>query len=156
MIELLVVIAIVGIMSTIVTASLNSARSKARDARRLADIRAVQIALEMSYDKNGGYPASLSELTDADSGRFLPVVPVPPVGAGQTEYAYAPIGEGEICTSYHLGVSLEDKNNQSLNVDADFPVGTVCGDGGTDFDGNAANCDGGTAADEDNCYDIEP
>lgn len=56
LIELLVVIAIIGLLSSVVFASLNSARSKARDARRLADMRQIQIALELYYDTNGVYP----------------------------------------------------------------------------------------------------
>ncbi|PIS13297.1 MAG: prepilin-type cleavage/methylation domain-containing protein, partial [Candidatus Tagabacteria bacterium CG09_land_8_20_14_0_10_41_14] len=50
LIELLVVIAIIGILSSVVLASLNSARKKARDARRVADIKQIQLALEMYFD----------------------------------------------------------------------------------------------------------
>lgn len=56
LIELLVVIAIIGILSSVVLASLNSARSKARDARRKADMKQIQLALELYYDSNGSYP----------------------------------------------------------------------------------------------------
>jgi len=58
LIELLVVIAIIGILSSVVLASLNSARSKARDSKRLADVKQLQIALEFFYDQNGAYPTS--------------------------------------------------------------------------------------------------
>lgn len=58
LIELLVVIAIIGILATVVIASLTSARTKARDAKRMGDARAVQTALEMYYNDNGVYPAS--------------------------------------------------------------------------------------------------
>ena len=58
LIELLVVIAIIGILSSIVLASLNSARKKGRDARRVADIKQIQLALELYYDANSNYPTS--------------------------------------------------------------------------------------------------
>lgn len=58
LIELLVVIAIIGILSSVVLASLNSARAKARDARRYSDLNQVQLALELYYDSNGSYPVT--------------------------------------------------------------------------------------------------
>jgi len=50
LIELLVVIAIIGILATIVLVSLNSARVKARNARRQSDIHQISLAMEMCYD----------------------------------------------------------------------------------------------------------
>jgi len=58
LIELLVVIAIIGLLATIVLVSLNKARMKARDTRRRADLKQMQLAVEMHYDDNGFYPST--------------------------------------------------------------------------------------------------
>lgn len=58
LIELLVVIAIIGVLATIVLVSLNNARQKGRDAKKLQEIKRLQLALDMYYDKNGTYPVS--------------------------------------------------------------------------------------------------
>ncbi|MFH1171716.1 MAG: type II secretion system protein, partial [bacterium] len=42
LVELLVVIAIIGLLSTIAFISLNRARAKARDAKRISDVRELQ------------------------------------------------------------------------------------------------------------------
>lgn len=65
LIELLVVIAIIGMLSSVVLASLNSARAKARDSRRISDLRQVQNAVEMYYHDHGTYPLTT---THADGG----------------------------------------------------------------------------------------
>lgn len=56
LIELLVVIAIIGLLSSVVLASMNTARQKARDAARISDIRQIQTAIEMYASDNGHYP----------------------------------------------------------------------------------------------------
>lgn len=57
LIELLVVIAIIGILSSVVLASLNTARAKARDTARKSDLKQLQTALELYYNSNGNYPS---------------------------------------------------------------------------------------------------
>jgi len=98
LIELLVVIAIIGLLASIVLVSLNSARSKARDARRLADARQIRAALEMYYDKYGGYPyypypsciysTSSNFLQELVSGGFLGQVPTDPLNTDDPRYRY--------------------------------------------------------------------
>lgn len=56
LIELLVVIAIIGILSSVVLASLNTARAKARDVKRKQDIVQLRTALEGYFADTGSYP----------------------------------------------------------------------------------------------------
>lgn len=60
LIELLVVIAIIGLLATVVMAAVNASRVKSRDARRKADFKAIQVALELYYDDKGRYPTALA------------------------------------------------------------------------------------------------
>jgi general secretion pathway protein G len=59
LIELLVVIAIIGLLSTLSVVALSSAREKARNAKRVADIKQIQTALELYYNDNNAYPTSV-------------------------------------------------------------------------------------------------
>lgn len=58
LIELLVVIAIIGLLSTLAVVALSSARQKARDSKRLSDLKQIQTALELYYTDNNAYPTA--------------------------------------------------------------------------------------------------
>jgi len=58
LIELLVVIAIIGVLASVVLVSLNTARARARDARRVADKRQLVTALNLYYNENNRWPDS--------------------------------------------------------------------------------------------------
>ena len=58
LIELLVLISIIALLSSVVLASLNSARMKARDTKRIEDLKQIQTALEMYRNDQGKYPSS--------------------------------------------------------------------------------------------------
>jgi len=53
LIELLVVISIIGFLATASLVAFNSARTKARDTRRKADLTQIRKALDLYYDKYG-------------------------------------------------------------------------------------------------------
>ncbi len=60
LIELLVVIAIIGILSTLAIIALGSARQKARDSKRVADLNQIGKALELFYSDNNIYPTLIT------------------------------------------------------------------------------------------------
>jgi len=117
LIELLVVIAIIGILTTIAVISLNNARAKARDAKRVADIKQVQTALELFFNDQGRYPTtaefangSLYSTSTSGTTTYMAAVPTasnPPDGScttGQNTFAYTGSDDGSSYTiSYCLG-----------------------------------------------------
>ncbi len=63
LIELLVVIAIIGLLASVVLASLESTRAKARDAKRISDLEQIRNALELYRADHGRYPGPETEPT---------------------------------------------------------------------------------------------
>lgn len=162
LIELLVVIAIIGVLASVVLASLNNARRKSRDARRIADIKQIQLALELYFDANNAYSDDIYSATVGIAPTFIPVVPKDPLDNSTYKYADCPAPH----TTYHLGAVLEDDTNAALDNDrggqSAVATGSICKDasgagvvataGG--FQGESTNC-GGTAG-ADFCYDVAP
>ncbi len=132
LIELLVVIAIIGLLSTLAVVSLNNARTKSRDARRIADVKQIQTALELYFTDNSSYPAApiAAECTDSNgvagaageiegcclsatngiaddcSGTtYMGQIPTNPLPNG-TPYLYSQDGSGD---SYSLTYQLEQE-----------------------------------------------
>ncbi len=68
LIELLVVIAIIGLLSTLAVVALNSARQKARDAKRVADAKQLQTALELYYNDKTAYPPEGASMNASEVG----------------------------------------------------------------------------------------
>lgn len=142
LIELLVVIAIIGILSSVVLASLNGARQKGRDARRIADLKQIQLALEMYYDSNASeYPDSICTTVAGGvctAGTLMPsyitTVPNDPQANGTTyTYSYNNLTSASaacsvasgVCTSYVLGATLEGSANPALAGDIDGTIDSV-------------------------------
>lgn len=64
LIELLVVVGIVGILASVAVISLNTGRSKARDTKRVTDMRSITTALQLYLDNENKLPDN----TDDDAG----------------------------------------------------------------------------------------
>lgn len=63
LIELLIVIAIIGLLATVAVAAVSGARAKARDEKRVTDLKQIQKALELSYEPGSGYPSVAAPIT---------------------------------------------------------------------------------------------
>ena len=81
LIELLVVISIIGILASFSAVSLQGARGRARDAKRVSDIRQIQVALELYYNDYNEYPESITGTIGRDDNIYMMFVPNAPTPA---------------------------------------------------------------------------
>lgn len=114
LIELLVVIAIIGLLSTLAVVALGSARVKARDSKRLSDLKQLQTALELYYTDQNAYPTGSGVTLGAGSyaclnasgwstvgcaSAYMTTVPADPQGG---TYVYTAAS-----SSYSINTALE-------------------------------------------------
>ncbi|MDP4020971.1 MAG: prepilin-type N-terminal cleavage/methylation domain-containing protein [Candidatus Adlerbacteria bacterium] len=179
LVELLVVISIIGILSGIVIAGLDGARQSARDAKRIADIKNIQLSLALYYTDNGHYPCSI--YSNPSGAACLPAfyqttyMGQTPSGPGGSSdyYFYSPYRADQNinCSQttsiqlYHLGAILEVSDNPNLDPgrgDAEWsplpsPEGPcqqagVSNNTGVNFLGESTNCSATSGSDQ--CYDV--
>ena len=119
LIELLVVIAIIGLLSTLSILALNSARARARDTKRITDVRQMQQALEMYYNEFNAYPsAAVAGSSIGSTTVYMKTIPTPPTpldyssgncasGTTQPNYTYVQQSSGASYTiQYCLGSAV--------------------------------------------------
>jgi general secretion pathway protein G len=132
LVELLVVIAIIGILSSIAVLAISNAREKARNVKRVADVRQVLMSLELYNNDFNGYPTELTPVT-LGSGAFsslcaggfktqcdvgedvfqgiIPTAPTPWDGScseSDNDYSYSTPGGGEFQIEFCLGEAVGD------------------------------------------------
>jgi len=139
LIELLVVVAIIGILATVVLSSLSSARERARDARRLSDMKTIYTAL-VQYDLDNGFVAITRSYGEHNGGGwddsnvkgfmtflvddgYLPVPVVDPINDDTYRYQYFCYESGS-----RRGVTLKyvrESDGAQVRYSRDFPLGDV-------------------------------
>lgn len=116
LVELLIVIAIIAILSAVVLGSLNIAKKKSRDTRRLADLQQIQNALELYYTENTIYPVMIATSNpdvswagalQTELAPYLNPLPIDPIGL---QYRYSSTDSGR-----KFGLAAQMETEYGLN-----------------------------------------
>ncbi len=124
LIELLIVIAIIGLLATLAIVSLTTAQQKARDTKRLADLKTLQDAVELYYREYDTFPIT-DATTNATWSDFAnsvtPFITNMPIDETNDDalgyvYTYASSDDG---SEYVIAAKLEKLDHDALNADDD-------------------------------------
>lgn len=133
LIELLVTVAIMGLLASIVLVSMREFRAKARDSRRVVDMKSLRDALALYQVNNGVYPSQPEEayITGSDSlsvalknasvvkGNILDPLNISQNGVNY-QYSYQSLSNGK---SYVLEYCLETAYIQGTSQGCGNEVG---------------------------------
>ncbi len=102
-VEIVVIVGIMAVLTTVIFASLDNSKKKSRDQKRVADISAVQLALEQFFARKNYYPTTITGLE---------LIPTYMAAAPESNVIYAPLTSlnsptNTQCASYHLYITLE-------------------------------------------------
>lgn len=122
LIELLIVIAIIGLLATLAIVSLTSAQRRARDTKRVADLKSIQTGLELYWNENASYPtdpATWAALSD-DLDEYMGTLPTDPEHDDKAYFYVTDLMDKDAegvpnDEVYWLGATLENNDHQSLS-----------------------------------------
>lgn len=118
LIELLVVIVIIGIIAAMTTVALNGVRAKARDTKRIADIRNLQSALDAYKNDNNVYPLTATVTSSqplvANGQTYMAKVPTAPTNTGTDVYTYTSTDGTTYSIAYNLEKGVQDTGSGDL------------------------------------------
>ncbi|MBU6388700.1 type II secretion system GspH family protein [Patescibacteria group bacterium] len=117
LIELLVVIAIIGVLSAVVLASLNTARSKGNDAAIQSDLSTIQTEAEIYYGGTGGNSYGTAG-TSCTNGVFSDATIAKAIAGAKTANG----GNSLVCnnstTAYAVSSNLSSNSSRYWCVDS--------------------------------------
>ncbi|USN88916.1 MAG: prepilin-type N-terminal cleavage/methylation domain-containing protein [Candidatus Nomurabacteria bacterium] len=149
-VEMLVVIAVIGVLAAVIYPNFSQSSAVARDAKRKADLRELQAAIELYKQKNGRYPEGCkgptTNLTTVWSGHsgtfacasgnqyiidlapeFISVLPQDPkLNGANSGYVYAVNDTGSVYKIMALGTVETETVTQSddfFRCDSSWPLG---------------------------------
>lgn len=104
--ELLVSISIIAVMTAIAVVSFGGISKKSRDARRMADLEKVRIALEAARQIGNTYPSTLNSLIGSSLLQQIPTDP-------KDKSAYAVTLAN---STYSLSAKMEDVGSTNCTI----------------------------------------
>lgn len=130
LIELLVVVAIIGILASVVLASLNSARSKGKEAAIKSNLRNMITQVELSYNELGNYSGTCAVV----AGMISAIT-----AAGGTAACYSHSAVGDTNVRWGVSAKLNSDTTKNWSVDSSAVVTWEVSDvGGGSMSWNAA------------------
>lgn len=121
-VEVLVVIGIIAVLTAVIFPAISEIKAKNRDAEKVADIAAIQLALSFYYNQYATYPDDI--YSSSLVPKFLTAESLKSPNGDVYEYVPLKLGSGDKCTYYHLGVELELPSAQIDAVDVFSSVDT--------------------------------
>lgn len=131
-IEISIIVLIILLLTTISLLAIQSSRARARDARRVADIRLIQSALALYRHDSGNFPETSVFVAGSplvyENRIYLDIIPTPPTKSGEcgeySEYRYQRQEVENELTSYTLEYCLgEETANIPSGINTATPSG---------------------------------
>jgi general secretion pathway protein G len=136
LIELLITTTIIGLLSVAGMTSYSLVRGKARDAKRVSDIRTIHSAVELYFEQHGSYPPAPNAglVLGSDAAKMISDAGITPAGQSRgtvylqnVPFNALPNGLPYLYRSKHRGGGLCETGCQSYEVTfaLEYPTGSL-------------------------------